>query len=348
MNLVSLFGCLAGLATLAVGCTASKPSTQILRGFAVAADDSEVLFAALSSGKSSLYRLNITTGDVVAVISKDAGVVHSPCYAADQKRLFYVHSRQEAGKPLHTIETSTLAGDSATVLFATNQVITTLLVAPLENKLYFVAARHIGHSSPIAPARPRDLNLYSLEPGRATAKLALALPDYVPWCQLQLDQTGEHLFLCLHASDNSNPSGPYSLSLKHDSFSYLMPASLLTNQAHLTAPESGKAVRFPAFYAEFTEPVPAYSGKDYFLLGYQQILRVSSDTDKVRLLYQAAWQRGSGAQQPEHYSIQAATSLHQAPGLLVQETGSQTLRFVRLSDDGRYQTIPVSLPLPKR
>ena len=348
MNLVPLFGCLAGLATLAGGCTVSKPTTQILGGFDVAADDSEVLFAALSPGQSGLYKLTIATGAVVAVVSKDSGVVHSPCYAADQKRLFYVHSRREAGQMLHTIETSTLAGDSTTILFATNQLITTLLVAPHANKLYFVAARDIGHSSPIAPARPRNLNLYCIEPGSTTAQLALALPDYVPWCQLQLDQSGEQLFLCLHTAPNTDPSGPYSLSLSHEGFSYLMPASLLTNRARLVAPESGKAVRFPKFYAEFTQPVPSYSGKGYFLLGYQQILKVNPDSDKVRLLYQNPSQRGKQAQRPEYYTIQGATSLHRTPGLVVQETGSQTLRFIKLDDDGHSQAIPVSLLLPKR
>lgn len=336
---------LLGLGVVLGGCAVPRPPVRIHGDFEVAANDDQLLFAAISAGCSGLYTLRTTSPAVVSavLVRSNSGIFSSPCYLARHRRLVYLY-HQRGGS---TIESCTLAGDSVQTLFATSFPLTSLAVAPTEDRLYFVAARNVGHSSPVAPISARDVRLYTITLGDSTARPASHLQAYQSQGKPQFDASGQHLLLNLFSPKEVGLSGPFALNLTHDGLRYLLPTSLLRHKTRLREPATGTTARFNRIFQDFVRPVPAYLDSSYYLIDHHQVIKVSAGAAPPQMLYRNWLTSSKSDDRAEAYSIAGATPLHHSDSLLVYEEGLKTLRFLLFGPDGHRRQLPVPLPLPR-
>ena len=208
-------------------CTTSKKIPDIFPVIALTPDDKNIIFPFYIENKVRVYQLNIDSNEIITIINPRIGTVAAPFVTNIALELYYIFVENISNHYQYTIRRNEINGKNEQILLTLNQPILDIAVSPADERIYFITAKEIGHSSPIVGTAPRIMDIYSVDAQGQDMRRETTFNAYTIFGRLSFDETGRYVYLNINFINDKMESGPYRFDLELKKLAYLMPNELI-------------------------------------------------------------------------------------------------------------------------
>lgn len=341
MKIKQTFFCILGAALAVaslIGCKVTEPRGTVFANTQLTRDDEEIIFAYSFNYKTGLYGLSTKTAIVREIVRPQVGSLSDPCLAQDGKTVLCIYTEPVNGKSRYYVTSVSLQDTAFIKLFEAPLPIFSLAVAKRAQKLYFLAAGDIGHSSPLVRAGPRLMELYSASLDGTNFQQESTFGAYTIWGKLALDAQEEFVYLCInfltHTRPDTRPDGPYKYRVATKELVYLIPQNF--NALH---PEIGKSAYKKQLLNGFLEPAPRKTGTDFFLVGSNNLYAVNGSSLSGAIIYK----QSNDDFYKYGYSLVGLATANQEDKAIIYRRGTASGNFFIIDAKGGGTELPLDM-----